>query len=459
MSFLKNRSPLRAKDDQVTDASKLTFRQSLWPLSLVTILFFLWGFAYGLLDVLNRHFQVSLDLTRARSSGLQASYFGAYPVASLTFAAWVLRKYGYKATFILGLTLYGVGALMFWPSATKRSFGGFCGATFIIGCGLGTLETAANPYIAICGPPQYSEMRLNVAQAVQAIGSVVAPVLASHVFFANVSNNDLSSVQWVYLAISCFVFLLAVVFFFSNIPEITDADMERQADDAGVFESKPLRKQWLLWAAALSQFCYVGSQVAIAGYFVNYVIDVRKGTSNASGSNFLAVAQGCFAAGRFGGALLMKWVKPRIVFLGFFTGILVFNAAAVGARHNAGLAMLTLVLFFESICFPTIFTLGIRGLGKHTKRGSSIIVGTLIGGAIVPPILGATADALNDTGRAMFVPLIFYSVGYIFPLIVNFHPPTKRLMDGFLTNSDAKAEDAKKDVDPPTELEEMEEGA
>ncbi|KAF8242736.1 MFS general substrate transporter [Wilcoxina mikolae CBS 423.85] len=434
MGLFGKRSPLKSRDDQVTNAASLTLRQSLVPLSLVTVLFFLWGFAYGLLDVLNKHFQVTLDITRARSSGLQASYFGAYPIASLTFARWTLRKYGYKVTFMLGLTLYGIGSLCFWPAGTKRSFGGFCGATFIIGSGLGTLESAANPYLAVCGPPKYSEMRLNFAQGVQAIGTVIGPILASHVFFAKVDDKDLTSVQWVYLGIAIFVFCLATVFFFSNIPEVTDADMARQAEDSGMFEEKPLKSQWLLWMAALSQFCYVGSQVAVAGYFVNYATEVRKGTTNATGSNFLAGAQGCFAVGRFLGTLFMKFFKPRWVFFVFFSGVIVFTALATGARHNAGVAMLMLVHFFESICFPTIFTLGIRGLGRHTKTGSTVIVGAIVGGAVVPPMLGATADALGDTGRAMFVPLIFFVIGYAFPLIVNFHPPTKKLMDGFLTS-------------------------
>jgi MFS transporter, FHS family, L-fucose permease len=134
--------------DRVTDAASLTLRETLFPLFLVTILYFLWGFAYGLLDTLNKHFQNTLHITRTRSSGLQAAYFGAYPLASLGYANWVLRRYGYRATFIMGLMLYGVGALIMWPAGLKRSFGGFCGATFIIGSGLGCLETAANPYMA-----------------------------------------------------------------------------------------------------------------------------------------------------------------------------------------------------------------------------------------------------------------------------------------------------------------------
>ncbi|CUS07687.1 unnamed protein product [Tuber aestivum] len=434
--FFSKRSPMRARDDQITNASDLTLKQSLLPLILVTILFFLWGFAYGLLDVLNKHFQTTLHISRSRSSGLQAAYFGAYPIASLTYAGIVLKKFSYKATFMLGLTLYGIGALLFWPAALKRSFGGFCGATFIIGSGLGTLETAANPYLAVCGPPKYSEMRLNLAQAVQAIGTVVGPVLASHVFFKNVQDDSLQSVQWVYLGIAIFVFVLAGVFYIANIPEVTDADMEQQMElTGGVFtavEGKPLKRQYHLWWAGAAQFCYVGSQVAIAGYFVNYVTETRPGTTSSQGANLLATAQGCFAAGRFLGTFFMKFAKPRWVFFCFFTGVIVFQAVAVGARKNAGLASLNLVLFFESICFPTIFTLGIRGLGKHTKTGSTVIVGAIIGGAVIPPLLGATADHFDNTGPAMFVPLIFFVLAYTFPIGVNFYKPLAKLMDGFL---------------------------
>lgn len=149
-----------------------------------------------------------------------------------------------------GLCIYGVGALMFWPSGVKRSFGGFCGSMFIVGSGLSTLETSANPFIATCGPPKYSEMRLNLAQAFQAIGTVIAPVLASYVLFKNVggpNGKSLQSVQWVYLGIAAFVFLLAVVFFFAPIPEVTDSDMADGEEQIAVNETgyvdKPLRKQ------------------------------------------------------------------------------------------------------------------------------------------------------------------------------------------------------------------------
>ncbi|KAJ4410708.1 hypothetical protein N0V91_001636 [Didymella pomorum] len=187
--FFANRSSFNNSNQAVTSAATLTLRQSLWPLTIVTILFFLWGFAYGLLDTLNKHFQVTLGITRARSSGLQAAYFGAYPLASLGYANWIMRHVGYKAVFIFGLSLYGIGALMMWPAGVYQSFGGFCGATFIIGSGLGSLETAANPFIVACGPPRYAEIRINVSQTLNAVGTIVGPLLGSYVFFTGTQDT------------------------------------------------------------------------------------------------------------------------------------------------------------------------------------------------------------------------------------------------------------------------------
>jgi FHS family L-fucose permease-like MFS transporter len=288
-------------NNAVTGAQNLTLKQSILPVCLVTILFFLWGFAYGLLDVLNAHFQVALNITKGQSGGLQAAYFGAYAIGPLTYSGWIVRRFGYRWAFITGLCIYGVGALMFWPSGLKRSFPGFCGSMFIVGSGLSTLETAANPFIATCGPAKYSELRLTLAQAFQAVGTVVAPILASQVIFKNVDDTSLQSVQWVYLVsfqicdfhqppkpppppaswdtmlilqsyqgIAIFVFILAVVFFFAPIPEVTDADMAAQAASSGsqtAYEEKPLSKQYTLFFGVAAQFCYVGAQCAYAGVY------------------------------------------------------------------------------------------------------------------------------------------------------------------------------------------------
>ncbi|KAF2717698.1 MFS general substrate transporter [Polychaeton citri CBS 116435] len=432
MRLLRN---LKTSDNNRTKAAELTLRQSIYPITLITILFFLWGFSYGLLDTLNKHFQETLNINKARSSGLQAAYFGAYPIAALGHANWILRHYGFKLVFIWGLFLYGVGALIAWPCILHRSFGGFCAAIFVIGNGLGALETAANPYITICGPPRYSEIRINISQSFNAIGTVVAPVLGSYVFFtgtgATVAEQEASlrNVQWVYLAIACFVFLLAGVFFFSNIPEITDADMAFQAEEthAGT-DVKPFWQQYRLFHAAFAQFCYTGAQIAIAGYFINYVTETRKGTPSATASQFLAGAQGAFAVGRFFGVFCMKFAKARKVFLVFMTGCIIFIAPSLGAKGNSGMAMLYITLFFESICFPTIVALGMRGLGKYSKRGSGFIVAGVSGGAVVPPILGAVADA-RSTAIAMAVPLCFFIAAETYAIAVNFVPAYVTVVD------------------------------
>ncbi|KIV99810.1 uncharacterized protein PV09_08614 [Verruconis gallopava] len=430
MTIFKKHS-LKTGNTTRTKASELTLRQSIYPLCLVTLLFFLWGFSYGLLDTLNKHFQNTLHITKARSSGLQAAYFGAYPLASLGHANWLLRHYGFKIVFIWGLCLYGVGALIAWPCILHRSFGGFCAAIFIIGNGLGSLETAANPYITICGPPRYSELRINFSQAFNGIGTVVAPVLGSYVFFKNTldSTQSLKNVQWVYLAIACFVFLLAVIFYFSPIPEITDADMAFQAEQTHANTAdKPFWKQYRLFHAAFAQFCYTGAQVAIASYFVNYAVETRPETSDSMAAQLLAGAQGSFALGRFIGVVIMRFVKPRVVFLFYLTMCIVFIAPSITQRDNTGISMLYVTLFFESICFPTIVALGMRGLGKYSKRGSGFIVAGVCGGAVVPPALGGAADA-SSTAHAMSVPLGFFILAWTYSLAVNFVPAYRNPVD------------------------------
>ncbi|TID23313.1 MFS general substrate transporter [Venturia nashicola] len=428
----KKRKPVA--DNTVTGASQITLKQSILPVTLVTILFFMWGFAYGLLDILNSRFQVALNITKGQSSGLQASYFGAYAIGPLTYSGWFVRKFGYRYTFILGLSIYCVGALMFWPSAVKKSFGGFCASLFIVGSGLSTLETAANPYIAVCGPPKWSEFRLELSQSFQAVGSVVAPVLASYVIFVHVGEDgkSLEAVQWVYLGIACFVALLAVAFYFAPLPEITDADMADQAEmttNSTGYQDKPLSKQYTLFWGVAAQFSYVGAQVAIAGYFINYYEQARpdldKLTSQKQGANFYAIAQGLFAVGRFSAAGLMYITKPRYILLAYQSLIMVFIAAAIAVNTGGstrpnwgGLSMLMIVLFFESCIFPTIFTLSLRGLGRHTKRGASFLVASVSGGAVIPAILGNVADK-TGIRVAMVVPLSFFVIAWSFPIYLN----------------------------------------
>lgn len=420
-SFFQRRS-LRTRDTLTTRASELTLRESIYPICLVTLLFFLWGFSYGLLDTLNKHYQEVLDITRAKSAGLQAAYFGAYPIASLGHANYLLRHFGYRAVFIWGLFLYALGAVVAFPCIQARSFGGFCAAIFIIGNGLGSLESAANPYITVCGPPKYAELRINISQAFNGIGTVVAPVLGSYVLFTFSDDEALANVQRIYLSIAAFTFILAIVFWLSIIPEITDADMAQSQEEAipPQYDSShlPFAKQHRLFHAAIAQVAYTGAQVAIATYFINYITEVRANTSSSLGAKFLAGAQGSFAAGRFIGSFMMKYIRPRLVFFAFITLCIVFSIPTILARGNAALGVSYSILFFESICFPTIMALGMRGLGRHTKRGSGFIVGGVVGGAFVPAMMGAVAD-LHGTATSFVVPLAFFVVAWTYAFCVN----------------------------------------
>ncbi|KAL8933368.1 MAG: hypothetical protein Q9211_005818 [Gyalolechia sp. 1 TL-2023] len=259
---------------------RLSNRESLPALCFVTILFFLWGFAYGLLSILNAQFQRIVELSKAQALGLHAAYFGAYLVAPLTFGQLVLKQWGFRQTFIVGLCVYGMGTLVFWPSAVLLSYPAFLVSNFIVGLGVATLELGGNPFIALCGPPEYSEVRLNVSQAVQAIGSVVSPILAQKVLFKSVLDApSLIDIQWTYLGIALFDVILALIFFYLPIPEASDEDLQQLADEREDVNSRKIGSIKIIYITlafgVFSQFCYVGGQEAVAGVFLQYV-DIVK---------------------------------------------------------------------------------------------------------------------------------------------------------------------------------------
>ncbi|RHZ49382.1 uncharacterized protein CDV56_102406 [Aspergillus thermomutatus] len=423
------RRQITVDDKAITDGVGITLKQSLFPCLLVTILFFLWGFAYGLLDVLNSHFQSELNITASMASGLSAAYFGAYFLCPLTISGWILRRFGFRVTFMTGLAVLAVGCLLFWPSGVKASFGGFCGSMFVVGAGLSTLETGADNFLSICGPPRYSEIRLNLAQGVQGIGSFVAPLLASRVFFAKTvdTKQGLKNVQWVYLGVACFVVLLIILFYLAPMPEVTDADMGLQEQDISNEEVKPFKKQYNLFLGVWSQFCYVGAQVAVANYFMNFCQEA--GYSPATSSNLLAVGQGLYTFNRFvASGFMTVGFKPRYILAVYLGLCFVFSLAATLSRGVASVAMLILVLCFESACFATIFTLALRGLGSHTKRGGSMLVAAISGGAAIPPMTGAVATKTGNFHTAMAIPTAFYVLAWVFPVYAN--TVSRKLLDG-----------------------------
>lgn len=374
----------------------------LIPLILVTSLFFLWGLAYGLLDVLNRHFQDTLGITKTRSTLLQAAYFGAYFLMAFP-AALFMNKYGYKKGIIAGLLLYTIGAFLFYPSTQQASFNFFLISLFIIASGLACLETAANPYITVLGKPETSEFRLNLSQCFNGVGSFIGPIIAANVFFAD-KNNNLDSVKYVYFIIAAIVLSVAGLFFKTKLPEIKESSLVSDTSQ----DTKPLFQHRNFVNAIIAQFFYVAAQVGVAALFINYCTEASKSIDNAKASYLLSVSLGLFTIGRFVGTALMRKIAPNILLMSYSIINILLCVAVVILKGWLSVYSLMAVFFFESIMFPTIFALGVKDLGHHTKKGSSFIIMSIVGGALVPYIMGMLSE--KSTAQAYIVPLICFIV-------------------------------------------------
>ena len=425
---------------QARSMVKLTNEQSYPSLALVTILFFLWGFAYGLLQVLNQQFQSIVGTNAGQAVALHSAYYAAYFFAPLTFGRYVFKQWGFRATFITGLCVYAVGTLVFWPSAVLASFSAFLVSNFIIGLGVATLETAGNPFISLCGPPEYAEVRLNVSQGVQAVGSVLSPILAKKVLFRNVLDApSLIDVQWTYLGIALFDVCLALVFYYLPIPEASDDELEEMAERReSVFRRKvaglPVTYVTLI-AGVFAQFCYVGSQESIAVYFQEYVAYVQP-DSDISPFYYLAVGHAVFAAGRFITAAAGLLIKPRRILLLLFIGVIITSALAMSLNGYKGVAMVVLALFFESGIFSLIFAMSLHGLGKHTKMGSVYLTAGTSGGAIIPAIMSPVVSHHN-VRYAFCVVVGVFAFGALMPIYLSLSPAAKKQVDPVHSRQDS----------------------
>lgn len=383
------------------------------PIILVTSLFFLWGLAYGLLDVLNKHFQETLNITKLRSTLLQAAYFGAYFLIALP-AGYFMQKVGYRKGIITGLLLYALGALLFYPSAQNASFPFFLLALFILASGSTFLETAANPYITVLGNPETSEFRLNLAQSFNGVGSFLGPIIGGALFFGGKpavgGASELDSVKYVYLAIAVVVLLVAFFFLKTPMPEVKEEELI--IDEKGHSGKKLFGHTHFIWAI-VAQFFYVAAQVGIAALFINYCTEKNVGIDNARAAFLLSGSLVLFTAGRFAGTALMKVIAPhRLLALYALINIglcfiVVTMAGMVSVYSLMG------IFFFESIMFPTIFALGIKNLGMYTKKGASYIIMSVVGGALVPLVMGALAQS-HSTPFSYIVPLICFVVVFAF---------------------------------------------
>lgn len=376
----------------------------LFPLILVTSLFFLWGLAYGLLDVLNKHFQELLNVTKTRSTLLQAAYFGAYFLVALP-AGIFMNKYGYKKGIITGLLLYTIGALLFFPSAQNGSFNFFLLSMFILACGLTFLETAANPYVTVLGKPESASFRINLAQSFNGVGAFIGPIIGGNLFFVSAGNKEnLDSVKYVYLAIAAIVFFIAILFMRTSLPEIKEAEL---VDDKKQ-DIKPLFSHKNFTGAVVTQFFYVAAQVGIAALFINYCTETDKSIDSTKASYLLSVSLMLFTAGRFAGTALMKVIAPNKLLTIYAFISIVLLAVVVSGKGALSVYALMAVFFFESIMFPTIFALGVKNLGHHTKRGGSFIVMSIAGGAFMPYVMGMLSE--KSTAQSYIVPLLCFAI-------------------------------------------------
>ena len=382
----------------------------LLPLVLVTSLFFLWGLAYGLLDVLNKHFQDALRVNKQQSTLLQMAYFGAYFLMALP-AGLLMQRLGYKKGIITGLLLYAAGAILFYPAAENASFTFFLVALFILASGLAFLETAANPYITVLGDPATAPFRLNLAQSFNGVGSFIGPMIGGALFFSGNENAaNLDSVQWVYLAIAGLVMVVVVLFVRTRMPELR----EEEQDPAARTHVPLWQQRHFVWAV-VTQFFYVAAQVGIAALFINYCTESGTGIDSERAAYLLSASLLLFTIGRFAGTALMKWMPAHRLLALYAFASLVLSAVIIAQQGMLSIYALVGIFFFESIMFPTIFALGVRNLGAQTKKGSSFIIMAIVGGALVPYAMGYMAETY-DTATAYSIPLLCFLVVLLFGL-------------------------------------------
>ena len=382
------------------------------PIILVTSLFFLWGLAYGLLDVLNKHFQETLNITKQRSTLLQAAYFGAYFLIALP-AGYFMQKSGYRKGIITGLLLYATGAILFYPAAQNESFAFFLLALFVLASGLTFLETAANPYITVLGEPATSEFRLNLAQSFNGVGSFLGPIIGGALFFGNKSadgSSQLDTVKYVYIAIAGIVLLVALLFFRTPMPEVKEEELVIDKDEH--VGRKLFQHTHFVWAI-VAQFFYVAAQVGIAALFINYCTEKNVGIDNERAAYLLSGSLVLFTAGRFAGTALMKIIAPhKLLALYALINICLCIVVVIVPGIISVYSLMT-IFFFESIMFPTIFALGVKNLGIYTKKGASYIIMSIVGGALVPVLMGSLAQS-HSTSFSYIVPMICFVFVFIF---------------------------------------------
>jgi FHS family L-fucose permease-like MFS transporter len=387
---------------------------------LITSLFFLWGFAHNLDPILIPHLKKSFTLTTTQSTLVDSSVYIAYFLLALP-AGYVMKKFGYKAGIIVGLLLFAIGSFLFIPAANTQSYYFFLVALFIIACGLTFLETAANPYASTLGPQESSTQRLNLAQSFNGLAAALAPVIGARVILtkgyteaelsAMTENarkialaSEASSVKTPYFILGAVLVLIAIIFALTKLPKIQHTHTQEKSKNI----LHAFRHKHLTWAV-IAQFFYVGAQVSVFSLFILYAT-ASAAITEIRAADFLGACGIAFLIGRFLGTFLMKFIKPNLL-LALYAAINVLLCfVAIMASGMITIYAVILICFFMSIMFPTIFALGIKDLGNDTEYGSSLIIMSIVGGAIMPRIFGYISDFTGNIQLGYVVPFACFIV-------------------------------------------------
>lgn len=399
-----------------------TERKYLPTLAFVSSLFLLWAIAITMGDVLNKHFQNVLNVSKANSGLVQFSIFGAYAVMGIP-AGLFMKRFGYKRGVLLGLGLYAAGAFLFVPAANAGSFNFFRGALFVLACGLATLEAVAHPFMAALGDQRTSDQRLNFAQSFNGLGAVVGPLLGSYFILSGKhTTGDLSSVKTLYTVIGSVILGIAVAFSFVQVPALQDAHAAPHAEtEAGFYTGtadaaalappkRLLQHRHFVWAW-LTQFFNVAAQAGTWAFFINYGVEKMHFTDKTA-AGFFSLFMVMMMTGRFVGTFLMRYIAPSKLLAAFALANVGMCLVVAQSWGWLSFVCLLLINFFFSIMFPTIFSLGIKDLGAQTQQASSVLVMAVAGGAVFPYLMGKIAN--HDIAAAYYLPIVCYVLIFLF---------------------------------------------
>lgn len=384
----------------------LSSKQYAVPFILITSLFFMWGFARAILDVLNKHFQTELDITITQSSLIQVTTYMGYFLMAIP-AGLFINRMGYRRGVVTGLVLFGLGSLAFIPCSMAGTFYPYLVALFVIGCGLVFLETSANPYVTELGPKDTATARLNFSQSFNGVGSMFATLVVGSFLFQSESAGDGSNAVIPYSIMGALVLLIAVIFSRVNLPEIQHTD-DKETQQGGHNISRLFKNRSFVFGLS-ALLAYEVAEISINSYFINYVTG-QGWMEPATASTVLTVGLGLFMLARFIGAAVMSNVPAEKYLLICAVGTVACIAVLLlDLGRNISMAALMMNYFFEAIMFPTIFALTLRGLGGLTKSASSILMMTPVGGCGFL-LMGYAADHVGNFVLPFFIPLVGYAI-------------------------------------------------